>query len=138
MSSVIPHSPPMTTLWGILTDELINIYDVHHVCVAAGKTIASFINQTTIIFLRSPLEEKYNIWLCEPEQRTEQFRWQDKNKLLSPLLLSEDISSLPTDLFVDGPIYHLAATHITLAPFYSSWFGYAPSGAIAFTGGNLP
>ncbi|HFC12103.1 MAG TPA: GAF domain-containing protein, partial [Anaerolineae bacterium] len=58
--------------------------------------------------------------------------------LLSPLLLSEDISNLPTDLFVDGPIYHLATTHITLAPFYSSWFGYAPSGAIAFTGSNLP
>lgn len=134
MDSKLSQSLPLNNLWGLLTNELIDLYDAHHVCMAAGQTIATFTSRPTIIFLHSPLEDHYNIWLCMPDQHSEQFLWQDDNNILAQLLHAEDVITLPTEHFLTGPVYDLDADKITITPFYKSWFGFAPSGAVAFIG----
>ncbi len=138
--TVVSQTISIDSIWDLLTDELINLYDAHHVCVAAAQTLASFVNMTTIVFLRSPLDQHQNIWVCEPDQRSEQHRWADGEEIIGQLMEHENVIVLPTSKFVNGPISMLDAKEITVAPFFKSWFGVAPTGAVAFVtdGKHLP
>ncbi len=136
--TVVSQTISLDPLWDLLTDELINLYDAHHVCVAAAQTVASFVNMTTIVFLRSPLDQHQNIWVCEPDQRSEQYRWADGDEIIEQLMEHEDVIVLPTSKFASGPIHELEANEITVAPFFKSWFGLAPSGALAFVTDDKP
>ncbi len=128
----------LDALWDRLTDELINLYDAHHVCVASAQTIANFVDIPTAVFLRSPLEQHFNVWLCEPNKRSEQLQWPDEQQLLSPILDAEEVVTLATSALGDSPLQQLDSDFVRISPFYKSWFGQAPSGALAFVDDGRP
>ena len=138
MSLAVSPTLSIEALWDRLTDELINLYDAHHVCVAAAQIIASYVNVPTAVFLRSPLEQHYNVWLCEPDQRSEQLQWDDVEQLLDPILDAEDVITLPISQLGDSPLQQLATNFVRVSPFYKSWFGQAPSGALVFVDDGRP
>lgn len=138
MTTAVHTTLSLDTLWDLLTEELINLYDAHHVCVAAAQTLAAFVNLPTIVFLRSTIGSQQNVWICEPSERPQQYRWNDEQAIISGLMEHEEILLMPPSAFVNSPVADIDASQITVVPFYKSWFGLSPAGALAFVTNDKP
>lgn len=133
-------------LWDRLTRELHNIYDAHHVCVAAAQEISAHYEMPLLILLQSTLEGHYDVWLCNASaNKLKQMRWDDCDPLTRLLQVGQTIRAQQQSHIACSPLWELVSAASTgsghsetiIAPFRTTSFTQIPLGGIClFTPDN--
>ncbi|MGB1250978.1 MAG: hypothetical protein ACPG8W_10220, partial [Candidatus Promineifilaceae bacterium] len=120
----------LSQLWERLTSDLSNIYDAHHVCVAAAQVIAEFSQIDTVVIMQSSLESYFDVWRVRPSQRTEQLRWWDDDDAILNLINTRNARLLQSADLVQTQLANWFDTTFLLAPFQKSNITMTSPGAI--------
>lgn len=84
--STLPGNCQPYQLWERLTQELSSILDAHGVCAAVALEVAVFAQTTTVVAMHDRLKQLYDVWICQPDGKTEQTRWRNLNMTLDGLV----------------------------------------------------
>jgi two-component system, OmpR family, phosphate regulon sensor histidine kinase PhoR len=109
-------------LWEQLTRELAAVFDAHGVCAAAADEIARFTRTPTLVAITDPLNDYYDVWICQGDGQTTQTRWESKKATSLTQLIdagkvtSEEKLSLPAGDLIHSELWRLARERILFAP----------------------
>lgn len=116
-------------LWRTLTQELLNSYDVHGVCLTIGRDVAQFNRTTVILALEEPNGRYHDVWITQPNGQQKQTRWlasqtnylelihptqaQQHQKHSQPpkRLLNDQLWRIPQDQIIVTPFPYRQETH---------------------------
>ena len=73
-------------LWRKLTYELANVFDAHGVCATVAYKIAVHTNTTTVVGIRDPQNQYYDVWICNSYGDMQQARWRKEEAAFGPLI----------------------------------------------------
>ena len=130
-TTTLKHNPlPLSQLWERLTDALRNIYDAHHVCVAAAQAIAEFTQIDTVVLMQSSLASHFDVWRVRPNQGIEQLRWWDEDESLLASVQDLDSRYLDKSELATSPLSDWIDKTFLFAPFQKSNITITSPGAI--------
>lgn len=125
------------TLWEKLTQELIGILDAHGVCAAVASEVALFTRTTTVVAMSNRLKQFHDVWICQPDGKIEQTRWEDAGITLERLnqtnnVVAWDKFGISAREQIQSELWHLSKESVLAVPlpFAGSASHITPSGAL--------
>ena len=117
----IPKLNQVHALWQNLTYELTDIYDAHGVCAAVAQVIAQQMKVMTVVGVQDPQRKYYDVWICNSNGRTDQFRWSNKKAAFSTLIhagkaMHTDKFSRPPAELINSELWQLPSEEILSVP----------------------
>ena len=109
------------TLWQKLAAELVGIYDAHGICAVLANELAVYSQTTAIVGISDPLEQYYDVWVCQNDGRIQQSRWNREQASFEPFIKAKAVVyqekfTVPPGDLVRSELWQLPRHAILAAP----------------------
>lgn len=109
------------TLWQSLAVELAAVFDAHGACSIIASEVATFCGLTAVVGVSDPFKKYFDVWVCQPDGRIEQTRWDNHTATFYPLIdqgqpaLIDKFSRPPAEL-VHSALWQLPREQLLTLP----------------------
>ncbi|MCB0000301.1 MAG: hypothetical protein KDE56_31265, partial [Anaerolineales bacterium] len=108
-------------LWQKLTYELSDIYDAHGICAAVAYKIALHTSTTTVVGMRAPQQDYYDVWVCDSMGEMEQVRWRSERAMFDSIVEPGRVARLekfgrPASEVINSELWQLPRQAILVSP----------------------
>jgi two-component system phosphate regulon sensor histidine kinase PhoR len=108
-------------LWEKLTHELADIFDAHGICATVAYKIALHTSTTTVVGMRAPQQDYYDVWVCDSLGEMEQIRWRSEKAMFDSIVEPGRVVRLekfgrPASEVINSELWQLPHEAILVSP----------------------